>query len=479
MPDSINIFWFELDLRLSDNPGFNAAINSGNVLPIFILDEPSSDKENLYLQLGGASRWWLHHALSALKDSLNGKLSIYQGNAHAILSELCEQYKVNGIYWNRRYEPWRIARDKKIKQDLKLTGSKAHSFNGSLLHEPWTILKGDNTPYKIFTPYHRMACNLDQYEDPLLAPTSSLLTERLRYDQHALSIDDLRLLPSIAWDSQFYTEWQPGEINARKRLDMFFAKNITHYREGRDFPALQAVSRLSPHLHFGEISPKQIIHALRNLPDDDNKEHFQREIRWREFSYYLLFHWPNLPKDNLKTAFDTFTWENNKDWLASWQQGLTGYPLVDAGMRELWQTGFMHNRVRMITASFLIKNLLIDWRLGAAWFWNCLVDADLASNSASWQWVAGCGTDASPYFRIFNPITQGEKFDASGDYTRRYVPELQNLPKKYLFRPWEAPEEILREANVVLGENYPHPLVDIKQSRQKALDAYALTKKPK
>jgi len=469
MKKTVNIVWFEQDLRLSDNPALSAAIEQGNILPIYILDDESAAEQ----RLGGASRWWLHHSLEALNDSLAGKLNLYQGNAITIIDDLCHRFSINGVYWNRRYEPWRISRDKTIKQKLLSLGIHAESFNGSLVNEPWSILKKDSTPYKIFTPYHRQASMADSRpatQKPLR------LSPLLHVDNKAVKLPTLSLLPKIAWDTDFYDCWTPGEAGAGSALDTFLMSGMSQYRDGRDFPALKAVSMLSPHLHFGEISPHQISDALLAIPDNDNREHFKREINWREFSYYLLFHSPTLPSINLKPNFDNFPWENNPEWLTRWQQGLTGYPLVDAGMRELWKTGFMHNRVRMITASFLIKNLLVDWRLGARWFWDCLVDADLASNSASWQWVAGCGTDASPYFRIFNPVTQGEKFDSEGLYTKPHLPELAKLPNKYLFRPWEAPPEILKQANITLGETYPLPIVDIKESRQRALEAYNMTK---
>lgn len=469
MKKALTIFWFRQDLRLSDNPAFTAALEQGGVLPIYILDGENAGVFNL----GGASRWWLHHSLQALDESLQGKLNLYVGEASTVIASLQKRFTILAVYWNRCYEPWCIMRDKSIKQTLLSQGIRVESFNGSLLNEPWTILKNDSSPYKVFTPYYRKAGQVGNYVSPLPPPQS---LASLQADQEASKIHELSLLPKATWDSEFYNCWKPGELGAQSTLHKFLNNGISHYRNGRDFPALKRVSTLSPHLHFGEISPRQVSNALLTVPDDDNREHFKRELGWREFSYYLLFHWPELPSNNLKSNLDNFPWNNNPDWLAQWQQGLTGYPLVDAGMRELWQTGFMHNRVRMITASFLVKNLLIDWHLGASWFWDCLVDADLASNSASWQWVAGCGTDASPYFRIFNPVTQGEKFDANGEYTKRYLPELKDLPNKYLFRPWEAPPEVLEKANVVLGETYPLPIVDIKASRQNALDAYEITK---
>jgi deoxyribodipyrimidine photo-lyase len=469
MEKALTIYWFRQDLRVSDNPGLTAALEQGDVLPIYILDEESAG----VFAPGGASRWWLHHSLQALDESMQGKLNLYIGEASTIIANLQTRFAISGVYWNRCYEPWRIPRDKSIKQTLLSQGVSVESFNGSLLNEPWMTLKNDGSPYKVFTPYYRKASQMDHYPSPLPPPQS---LASLQVDQEACKLHELSLLPTVKWDAEFYNCWKPGELGAHSTLDKFLENGITHYKNGRDFPALDAVSTLSPHLHFGEISPQQISNALLMCPADDNRPHFKKELGWREFSYYLLFHWPELPTHNLKNNLDGFPWGNHPDWLAQWQQGLTGYPLVDAGMRELWQTGFMHNRVRMITASFLVRNVLGEWRRGASWVLDCLVDADLASNSASWQWVAGCGTDSSPYFRIFNPVTQGEKFDANGDYTRRYVPELEHLPKKYLFRPWEAPPEVLEKANVVLGKTYPRPIVDIKISRENALDAYELTK---
>ena len=468
MTNTVSIIWFRQDLRLSHNPALTAACKAANVLPIYILDDENAGQ----YRMGEASRWWLHHSLNALDVSLGNALNVYCGDAATIIADLCQRFKVEAVYWNRCYEPSHIAQSKYIKQQLSSQGIKAHSINGSLLNEPWSVLKKDGNPYKVFTPYHREASKIDRPITLLPAPK---LPTQLTSDPHSTSLKTLSLLPITNWDTGFYECWTPGEAGASSALNTFLSNGITDYKDGRDKPALNAISRLSPHLHFGDISPQQIINALLTIADDLNSEHFKREIRWREFSYYLLFHFPSLPDTNLKTKFDHFPWENNQTWLKKWQQGLTGYPLVDAGMRELWQTGSMHNRVRMVTASFLIKNLLIDWRLGARWFWDCLVDADLASNSASWQWVAGCGTDASPYFRVFNPIIQGEKFDPQGDYTKRYLPELQELPNKYLFRPWEAPPDVLEKANITLGQTYPLPIVDIKKSRQKALEAYNIT----
>ncbi|MEM5536560.1 deoxyribodipyrimidine photo-lyase [Neptuniibacter pectenicola] len=465
MNTPITIAWFEQDLRLSDNPAFAAAAMKDHILPIYIFDNRNAGE----YEMGGASRWWLHHSLTELNEKLDGKLNFFQGDPQSIIEALCSRFNVTDMFWNRRYEPWRISRDKKIKANGLMQGKNVQTFNASLLNEPWTILKKDGTPYKVFTPYYRQVALGGSDTQAQGMPR---IFGTLNTDDKASTLDELPLLPKIGWDTQFYDCWSPGESGAQSVLQTFLANRLSNYKEGRDFPALKSISTLSPHLHFGEISPRQIHDAFLSLADDNNREHFLRELHWREFSYYLLFHWPDLPNKNLKVRFNLFPWQENSEALTHWQQGLTGYPLVDAGMRELWQTGFMHNRVRMITASFLVKNLLVDWRLGARWFWDCLVDADLASNSASWQWVAGCGTDASPYFRIFNPTTQGVRFDPEGLYTKHFIPELKDLPAKYLYRPWEAPPDVLKKANIILGETYPFPIVDIKVSREKALAAY-------
>lgn len=464
------IMWFRQDLRLQDNPALTAAIKTGRVLPIYILDDINAGDD----KMGKASRSWLHQSLQQLDQGLAGNLNLYCGNATEIINALCEQFNITEVYWNRCYEPWRIQRDKHIKQNLADQHISAHSFNGSLLTEPWSVLKKDDTPYKVFTPYYKLASTLDINSSNSWSTDSQPTWQS---DPQCLTIDALKLAPKQPWDKGFYQHRQTGEEAALQQLQQFISERINQYHEGRDQPAINAVSQLSPHLHFGEIAPWRIINDVKKqAPDNAHSEHFIREVYWREFSYYLLYHWPDLPKYNLRDNLAGFPWVENQDILARWQNGTTGIPFVDAGMRELWQTGVMHNRVRMITASFLVKNLLIDWRAGAAWFWDCLVDADLASNSASWQWVAGCGTDASPYFRIFNPVTQGEKFDAEGKYLKRFLPELKDLPDQYLFRPWEAPEEILQAAGIVLGKNYPYPIADLKETRENALATYQSSK---
>jgi len=465
---NIVIHWFRQDLRLSDNPALSAAAKNGSVLPIYINDEKNAGEQHL----GAASRWWLHHSLGELNQSLNDKLAVFSGDPKQILSDLIEKHKVSAVYWNRCYEPWRISRDKEIKKELEDRSIETHSLNGSLLLEPWQTLKQDNTPYRVFTPFYKKNyLNSFSLREPIAAPTK-LDTYDCKADKS--SINKLKLMPTIKWYKPFIPHWKIGEIGAQERLHAFLKDELADYKRGRDYPALKSVSRLSPHLHFGEVSPNQVWYAAKSLESSDDQEHFLRELAWREFSHNLLYHFPTLPTENLQAKFNSFKWTENQEHLRCWQQGQTGYPLIDAGMRELWQTGYMHNRVRMVVGSFLVKNLLLHWHHGERWFWDCLLDADLANNSASWQWIAGCGADAAPYFRVFNPATQGQRFDVDGEYTKRFVPELKAMPNKYLFNPWDAPEEVLSEAGVKLGTDYPKPIVDIKLSRLRALDTYQL-----
>ena len=466
MTKSIAIHWFRQDLRLADNPALTEAVQQGDVLPIYILDETHAGKH----AMGAASRWWLHYSLQSLKHSLDNKLSIYFGNPVDILNDLITRYNVQAVYWNRCYEPWRIERDTLIKAALEQKGVAVHSYNGSLLWEPWSIKKKDGTHYKVFTPFYRKGCLLaPPPREPLAQPASA---SYLRDEKNTLTIEQLKLLPTIRWDKQLEPHWQIGEQAAAERFDQFIEEGLSHYKEGRNFPAKPYTSRLSPHLHFGEVSPNQLWYSVRQVADNKEVDHFCSELAWREFSYSQLYHNPDLPEKNLQTKFDRFPWNNNDKALHAWQRGETGIPMVDAGMRQLWQTGYMHNRVRMIVGSFLVKNLRLHWHHGERWFWDTLADADLANNSASWQWIAGCGADAAPYFRIFNPVTQGQKFDPDGEYVRQFVPELARLPNKFLFNPWEAPALVLKEAGVELGRDYPTPIVDLKQSREAALQAF-------
>ena len=475
MTSSPTIHWFRQDLRLSDNPALCAAAATGAVVPIYILDDETAGQD----RMGSASRWWLHHSLAALNLALDGKLLFFRGDAATILANLVTQIEAGGVYWNRCYEPWRITRDTALKKRLGDLGVTVESHNGSLLWEPWDIAKQDGTPYRVFTPFYRRGCLSATPPRQPLGPPASL--DLWQVDGKALTgasdLDGLGLLPRHQWQDNIARHWTPGETSAQARLYDFVRNGLAGYKEGRNFPAKQNVSRLSPHLHFGEISTNQAWYAVRDVADsgrlESDADNFLSELGWREFSHSLLYQFPELPRANLQAKFDGFPWADNPDHLAKWQRGQTGYPIVDAAMRELWQTGYMHNRLRMVVGSFLVKNLRLHWHHGEAWFWDCLVDADLANNSASWQWIAGCGADAAPYFRVFNPVTQGQKFDPDGTFTRRFVPELAKLPVKYLFNPWEAPAHILADAGVVLGENYPRPIVDVKQSREAALAAFA------
>ena len=465
------LHWFRQDLRLTDNPALHEASKHVEVLPVYILDDINSGEHSM----GDASRFWLHHSLNDLSNNLNQNLSLYEGDPLQILLDIITRFKIDVVYWNRCYEPWRIKRDIQIKAELESKGILVKTFNGSLLWEPWTIKKDDGSPYKVFTPFYRKGClKSEEPREPLpRVDASNYFNDK----DNSLNLNDLSLLPSNRWDIPMHSFWDIGEKGACKRLTEFIENGIEQYKEGRNFPAKPFVSRISPHIHFGELSPNQAWYLAKEKGSDKNIDHFLSELGWREFSYCQLYFNPDLPTKNLQTKFDQFPWEHSSKNLSAWQKGQTGIPMVDAGMRELWLTGSMHNRVRMVVGSFLVKNLLLDWRHGERWFWDCLVDADLASNSASWQWVAGCGADAAPYFRIFNPVTQGEKFDPDGQYIKEFIPELKDLPNKYLYSPWEAPKEILDNANITLGKDYPFPIVNLKASREKALDAFKSLKK--
>lgn len=465
------IVWFRQDLRLTDNPALDAAVRQRrSILPIFILDDENTKE----WRMGAASRWWLHQSLLNLNHSLHGSLQLFRGDAKTVLRRLARDVQAVGVYWNRCYEPWRIARDSKIKDALLRDSIAVRSFNGSLLFEPPNTNKPDGTPYRVFTPFYRRGClqNGIPPRQPLAAPRDFTLHR----SQAGLPLDELELMPDSNWYAQISAEWSPGEKGAASRLQEFLSSGINHYNEGRNRPDLRSVSRLSPHLHFGEISPNQAWFAVRENASPDelspDADRFLSELGWREFSHNLLYNEPTLTHSNLQRKFDRFPWVEDVTSLRRWQRGTTGYPIVDAGMRELWRTGYMHNRVRMIVGSFLVKNLLLHWRQGANWFWDTLVDADLASNSASWQWIAGCGADAAPYFRIFNPVTQGKKFDPEGRYVRRYVPELAAMPDKFIHNPWQAPADVLGDAGVALDDNYPAPVVDLRSSRERALTAF-------
>lgn len=465
MTAPLSIHWFKNDLRISDNPGLLSASSSGSLLPIYILDQTKNKSP------GAASKWWLYHALSSLNESLEGKLRFFAGDPAEILLFLAKTLKPNLITFNDGFEPHEQALEKRIKHELKTLQINYETYNASLFFPPGAISKDDGSYYKVYTPFkNKLLQQIHLLDEPVAKPSHWQLF--LRPIAQELSLEKLELLPTFPWDKKLKSHWQISEDEAQKKLTIFIKNALQNYKEARDFPKLKATSFLSPYLHFGQISVHQIYSVLKTLPKTENRDHFLSELVWREFAYQILHFAPNLPWKNWQEKFNNFPFIKNQKFLKAWQQGQTGFPIVDAGMRELWQTGYMHNRVRMITASFLIKNLLIDWREGEKWFWDCLVDADLASNSFNWQWVAGSGTDAAPFFRIFNPITQGEKFDKDGSYTKKYVPELKNLPRKFLFKPFEAPLEVLQKAKIVLGQDYPHPIVDLKFSRNLALEAY-------
>ncbi|MXN64297.1 deoxyribodipyrimidine photo-lyase [Stappia sp. GBMRC 2046] len=473
--DGATVIWFRDDLRIADNPSVCKAAEIGYpALACFILEDCDA-KLGRY---GGATKWWLYHSLSRLREALTElgvPLVVRKGDAASELMQIVKETGASTVLWNRRYDPAGIETDKAVKSALKDEGIAVESFNANLLTEPWEIETSSGGPFRVYTPFWRA---LRQRGEPP-APTPAIRKlAGLNDPPESLSIDDLALLPRKPdWAGGLRETWTPGEAGAQARMRDFLESTFERYAAERDLPGSSATSMISPHLRFGEISPRQIWHAAchhaaREGIADKPLEKFLSELAWREFSYHLLFHFPSLPGENYQSKFDCFPWKDDDAAFGAWSMGRTGYPIVDAGMRELWHTGYMHNRVRMVVASFLIKHLMIDWRKGAAWFRDTLVDADIANNSASWQWVAGCGADAAPYFRIFNPITQGEKFDADGVYTRRWVPELSSLPNEYLFRPFDAPQNVLKKAGVELGETYPHPLVDHSKARVRALDAF-------
>ena len=466
---SPSLYWLRNDLRLADNAALTAAAAQGPVIFLSVLDDETPGD----WRLGGASRWWLHHGLTSL--SAKAPLTLRRGPADKVIAEVLKETGAGSVHFTRDYAPWSGALERRVKAACEASGAACHRYGGFLLHEPEAIRNGSGEPYRVYTPFSK-ACFATGEPKPLKpVPAFTSFAAKLASDR----LDDWDLRPTKPdWAKGFSGFWTPGEEGAAARLKAFIADGLTHYADERDRPDRDVTSRLSPHLRFGNISPAQCWHAVRAAQFksggklDKTAEKFLKEILWREFSYHLLHHWPTLPTEPFRQEFRAFPWAEDGEGLAAWQRGRTGYPIVDAGMRELWATGTMHNRVRMIAASFLIKDLLIPWAEGERWFWDTLVDADIGSNSASWQWVAGCGADAAPYFRIFNPVLQGEKFDGQGTYVRKWVPELARLPNQFVHKPWEAPRLVLDAAGVELGRNYPHPVVDHGQARDKALAAF-------
>ena len=444
------ICWFRQDLRLSDNPAFTAACATGApVIPLYILDDESAGD----WKMGGASRAWLGHSLTSLGHSLDSRLIVRRGRALDVLRDIARTTQASHVFWNRCYEPWRIARDKTIKEELGHENILCQSSNGSLLWEPWDIQKSDGTPYRVFTPFYRRGClSAPPPRTPLPVPASyrtQIYSGTIRIDSIAPHLEP----KTLHWHRDMMAHWQVGEDAAQKRLAAFLEDGLRGYKDGRNYPARNNVSRLSPHLHFGEISPNQVWAAVQEMAVPEKVESdadcLCSELGWREFSHSLLYYNPHLPEEPLNSKFRNFPWADaNAEWLERWHTGQTGYALVDAGLRELWATGYMHNRVRMVVGSFLVKNLRYHWRYGEDWFWDTLVDADLANNAASWQWVGGCGADAAPYFRIFNPVTQGEKFDPNGEYIARWAPDSHKIK----------------------------PMLDHKASRDAALEAFKAMK---
>jgi deoxyribodipyrimidine photo-lyase len=471
-----SIVWFRRDLRLADNPALAAAAATGRpIVPLYILDDSAAA-----WRPGAASRWWLHHSLQALAADLAVRgtpLVLRHGRAAETLARLAAETGARAVYVNRCFEADAMADDDAIAATLAGRRIDLQRSGAALLFEPSAIASKAGTPYKIFSQF--WAACLAAPEPPAPQPAPA----RLVPHQHVIDSEPLaswQLVPRAPdWAGGLRAAWTPGEAGAQARLAAFIDGAIDGYAVNRDRPGVAGTSHLSPHLHFGEIGPRQVWHAIRAAvgPGEDSTR-FLAELGWREFSHHTLVHFPRLPDHNLRPAFDRFPWAPDAASLRAWQRGQTGYPIVDAGMRELWRTGWMHNRVRMIVASFLVKHLLQPWQTGAAWFWDTLVDADLANNAANWQWVAGSGTDAAPYFRIFNPVLQGEKFDASGDYIRGNVPALARLPARWIHKPWQAPADVLAAAGVVLGRDYPHPVVDHAAARARALRAFAALKQP-
>lgn len=473
------LVWFRKDLRLADNAALAAALaRGGPVVPVFVYDEAGEGE----WPLGGASKWWLHHSLVALETALRGRgsrLIVARGDSLAELRRLVVATGAAAVYWNRRYEPSVRVRDAAIKSALAADGLEAKSFNSALLFEPHTIKNKQGGPFQVFTPYWRH-CTALGFPEPVKSEEGEL-SSPTRWPE-SVEVEALGLLPTIPWDAGFPAMWTPGEAGAQARLKRFLKDDVVHcYDEQRNLPDIDGTSGLSPHLHWGEIGPRQIVEAVRALgkkagldPASNGARVYTTEIGWREFAYHLLFHFEHTPTKPLRADFEKFPWAEDADGakLRAWQRGQTGYPIVDAGMRQLWATGWMHNRVRMIVASFLVKHLRLPWQHGAAWFWDTLVDADLASNTLGWQWSAGCGADAAPYFRIFAPVTQGERFDGAGRYVRRWVPELAKVPDKFIHAPWTAPANVLDYAKVELGGNYPAPIVDHAEARAEALAAF-------
>lgn len=478
-----SILWFRQDLRVHDNPALLAAVKRGApIIPAFIW----APEEEGHWAPGAASRWWLHQSLASLDAELRGygsRLVIRRGPSPSALTALMRETGADAVFWNRRYGVAVVERDVDIQEKLRADGVTVDIFNAGLLFEPWDVRTKQGNPFKVFTPFWKACMAMPEPPAPLPAPRR--LPSPARWPQ-TVSLAELELEPKKDWASGMRAAWSPGAGGAAAQLERFLDQALSAYPDARDRPDLEGTSRLSPHLHFGEIGPRQIWRAVRDWRRPGRKrgvargrDAYLRQLGWREFAHHVLYHFPRTVDHPLRPEFASFPWKEDQNGRRAWQRGSTGYPLVDAGMRELWTTGWMHNRLRMIVASFLVKHLLLPWQEGARWFWDTLVDADLANNTLGWQWVAGCGADAAPYFRIFNPVGQGEKFDPDGKYVRRWVPELRRLPARWIHKPWEAPASALATAGVELGRTYPKPIVGHAFARQRALASLATMKKKK
>jgi deoxyribodipyrimidine photo-lyase len=469
------IWWIRRDLRLDDNPALQKAVAAGTLLPVYI----HADAEEGAWRLGGAQKWWLARSLASLAKSVEAKgsrLVILEGEAAKVLSDLVRKLDVDLVVWNRRFEPAPLAQERRVEAALDALGVQWSAFCGNHLFDPEEVATKEGRPYQVYTPFARNVRGRATPAKPRGTPAALPSADGA---PSGVTIARLDLEPKPDWAAGFRERWTPGEDAALARLKTFAAGKIANYPLGRDVPSDDGTSAMSPHLAFGEIGIRRIWHAAQGsstaAPEAIDKYH--AELLWREFATHVLYHFPRTDLAPLRAEYARFPWRNDRDALRAWQQGRTGYPLVDAGMRQLWTTGWMHNRVRMVVASFLVKHLLLPWQDGARWFWDTLVDADLASNSLGWQWAAGCGADAAPYFRIFNPTSQAEKFDAQAAYIRRWVPELARVPAALAIAPFDAPPLALRGVGVTLGVEYPHPVVEHVRARERALAALATVSK--
>lgn len=479
--DSPSIVWFRDDLRLSDHPALRAASDTGGpVICLYVLDEVSAAlRAPNGRPLGGAARWWLAQSLRSLQKglaALGAPLVLRRGSAASVISGLARDSGAGAVFWNEVEQAPQRAVEDEVAAALDVIGATAHRCPSDLLAAPSAIRSKEGRELRVFTPFWR---RLVQVRTPPQEPLPAPKALRPASDIASDPLESWGLEPSRPdWAGGLRETWAPGETSAHNRLREFLADDLSGYASHRDRPDRAGTSRLSPHLRFGEVSPRQLWCAGRFAMAESparagDVDKFLSELGWREFCRHLLFEHPDLSKRNLQPSFDSFPWRHDEPALRAWQRGKTGYPVVDAGMRELWHTGTMHNRVRMVAASFLVKHLLIDWREGEKWFWDTLVDADPGSNPANWQWVAGSGADAAPYFRVFNPVLQGEKFDPEGKYVARWVPELAQLPAPLTHQPWRATPLELKAAGLELGADYPAPIVDHKAARARALKAYA------